>query len=152
MQFAGFWRRFAAYWLDSLPITLLVGAFFYFFLGFDAKLHHYLARGFRDQQARAEFLDARNTVRDISLATYLVYCAVMEATALRGTLGKLLLGIEVVNSDGSALSFSQAAKRNLLKILSFLVCGLGCLWIAWSPKKQSWHDMLAGTFVVKRSG
>ena len=25
---------------------------------------------------------------------------------------------------------------------------LGVIWIAWDPKKQGWHDMMAGTIVV----
>ena len=27
---------------------------------------------------------------------------------------------------------------------------LGFLWVAWDPRKQGWHDKLAGTYVVKR--
>jgi uncharacterized RDD family membrane protein YckC len=30
------------------------------------------------------------------------------------------------------------------------VLGLGYLWAFWDPKKQTWHDMAAGTVVVKR--
>jgi uncharacterized RDD family membrane protein YckC len=150
IAFAGFWRRFFAFWFDYIPITLMVALLFYFFLGFDAKLHRYLEGGPRDQAAREEFLAARNDVRDVSMLIYLGYCSVMEATALRGTLGKWALGMVVVHSDGKPLTFFQAVRRNAGKPLSFLVCGLGCLWIAWSATKQSWHDMLAGTFVLHR--
>jgi uncharacterized RDD family membrane protein YckC len=27
--------------------------------------------------------------------------------------------------------------------------GLGLIWVAFDPKKQGWHDKLAGTIVVR---
>jgi uncharacterized RDD family membrane protein YckC len=150
MQHAGFWRRFVAYWLDALPITLLVALVFYVFFGFDATLERYLSRGPRDLEARQEFLTSRGLIRDVSMVLYLAYSALADASMLRGTLGKRLVGIEVVGKDGLPLTLPQALHRNAAKVLSFLVCGLGCLWIAWSPHKLGWHDMIAGTFVVRR--
>ena len=152
MRFAGFWRRFAAYWIDILPITAAVALVFYVFLGFDSALERYLSRGVGDLQARRDFLVARNWIRDLSLALYFGYCGLMEASALRGTFGKWVMGISVVNMDGSPLTHAQAVKRNSAKVLSFLPLGLGCLWVAWSRTKQGWHDKLAGTYVVQRSG
>ena len=151
MQFAGFWRRFFAYWLDAFPITVIVGAVFYFFLGFDTTLERYLNRKPNDHDARWEFLIARNQIRNLSLTLYFAYCALMEASSLRGTLGKWIMGIEVVNTDGSPLNYAQAVKRNSAKTLSFLALGLGCLCAAWSRNKQGWHDTQVDTFVVKRS-
>lgn len=150
MQFAGFRRRFVAYVLDALPITGLVAALSYQFFGFDAVLKRYSAREPGDIDTRWEFLAARNRIRDASLVLYLTYCGVMEASALRGTLGKWVVGIEVLNSDGSPLSYAQSGKRNAVKALSLWACGLGCLWVAWSRSKQGWHDQLAGTVVVLR--
>ena len=152
MRFAGFWRRFAAYWIDALPILAVVTLVFYLFLGFDSKLERYLSRGHGDLEARWDFLVARNQIRNLSLALYLGYCGLMEASALRGTLGKRVMGLSVVNVDGSPLTFAQAAKRNSIKALSFLALGLGCLWVAWTRTKQGWHDKLAGTYVIRRSG
>ena len=51
MQYAGFLRRAGAYLLDMIPITLVVGAAFYFVLGFDETLHRYLRRGPGDHEA-----------------------------------------------------------------------------------------------------
>jgi uncharacterized RDD family membrane protein YckC len=33
--------------------------------------------------------------------------------------------------------------------LSLAVAGLGFIWIAIDPEKQSWHDKIAGTVVVR---
>ena len=38
MQHVGFWKRLLAYIIDILPITLLVFAFYFFFLDFDQML------------------------------------------------------------------------------------------------------------------
>jgi uncharacterized RDD family membrane protein YckC len=149
--YAGFWRRFVAYWIDSLPITLVVAFVFYVFFGFDTALARYVERGPRDHEARQEFLTTRNLIRDVSMALYLAYSALADASPLRGTLGKRLVGIKVVRKDGSPLTLAQALHRNCAKVLSFLICGLGCLWVAWSPHKQGWHDMIAGTLVIQRT-
>jgi len=150
MEFAGFWRRFFAYWIDALPITLLVLASFYFFFGFDATLERYWQNGPRDPEARAQFLRERNQIRNLSLTLYFLYSALMEATPLRGSLGKYALRMEVVGPNGQGLHWTRALRRNFGKSLSFLVFGLGCLWVAWSRDKRAWHDYLAGSYVLVR--
>jgi uncharacterized RDD family membrane protein YckC len=152
MRYAGFWRRFAAYWLDILPITAIVVVVYYTLLGFDATLERYRARGPGDVEGHLAFIETRAEIRNLSMALYLLYCGLAEASPLRGTLGKWLMGIQVVNLDGSPLTRVQAILRNSGKPLSFLIIGLGCLWIMWSRRKQGWHDMLADTLVVCRSG
>lgn len=150
MQPAGFWRRVVAYFLDIIPITLAVGLVFYFFLGFDETLARYFARRPDDLDARRQFLIERNQIRNLALPLYLLYCSIIEGSPLRGTLGKWLVGIEVTGPDGERLTYPQAAKRNSGKALSFLVFGLGCLWVAWSREKRGWHDYLARTYVRVR--
>ncbi|MBN9518577.1 RDD family protein [bacterium] len=150
MRYAGFWRRFAAYCIDSIPIKLLVLVVCYNFFGFDAVWERYLTRKPEDIEARLEFLEARNRARDLGIALYLVYCWLAEGSAARGTLGKLIMGIEVRRADGTPLSSVDAARRNGAKLLSFFSLGLGFLWVAWSRKKQGWHDLLTGTVVVLR--
>lgn len=50
-------------------------------------------------------------------------------------------------------SLTQHLGRALALVLSVVPLGLGCVWIAFSPKKQGWHDKLAGTLVIRaRSG
>jgi len=150
MQPAGFWRRVVAYFLDIVPITLAVGLVFYLFLGFDETLARYLARHPDDLDARRQFLIERNQIRNIAITLYLLYCGFIEASPLQGTLGKWLVGIEVTGPDGKRLTYPQAGKRNSAKMLSFLVFGLGCLWVAWSREKRGWHDYLAQTYVRVR--
>lgn len=72
-------------------------------------------------------------------------------TGLKGqTLGKMLVGIKVVDAQGNRPGLASAALREILgKLVSAIVFFLGFLWIAWDRQKQGWHDKIAITYVVK---
>ena len=65
------------------------------------------------------------------------------------TLGDRVVGVRIVREDGGTLSLGGAAIRYLGLIISTLAIFLGLLWVIWDPKKQGWHDKMAGTVVVK---
>jgi len=65
------------------------------------------------------------------------------------TIGKMLLGIKVVRTDGSPVSLGRALVRYIGYQIDGLFLGLGFLWAAWDSKKQGWHDKIAGTYVVR---
>ena len=144
---AGFWRRLCAFLIDVIPITLIIAAVFYFFFGFDATFSKYRNRQPNDLDVQIEYISQRNLIRKISLVTYLCYCALLESTALKGSLGKKLVGIEVTDPHGERLSFRKALLRNFSKIASFAPCGLGVFWLLWSPKREAWHDTVTSTAV-----
>ncbi len=65
------------------------------------------------------------------------------------TLGKALLGVRVVSSDGNVvLNRSKPFVRTLTYPLSFAFFGLGLIGIIWSRERRAWHDHFAGTAVV----
>ena len=43
----------------------------------------------------------------------------------------------------------RAFERHLAKLLSLIPLGLGFLWMLWDPRRQTWHDKIAGTVVVR---
>jgi uncharacterized RDD family membrane protein YckC len=64
---------------------------------------------------------------------------------------KRVLGLEVVDRrDGNYVGFWKMAHRELGKLLSGLVFGLGFAWALWDKDGQTWHDKIAGTVVVQR--
>jgi len=140
-------KRFFAYLIDIIPITLLVFGFFYFFLGFDIVLEKYYNRG-GDIQPRIEFLKQRNWIRDISFFVWIVYCVFMDSSVTQATLGKMAMGIKVVKEDGKKMSWSESLGRNLSKIISYFVLFLGFIWIFFDRNKQGWHDKMNKTYVV----
>lgn len=65
------------------------------------------------------------------------------------TLGKKLMGIRLIKTDGSPVTYPTAIIRFLILIPSVALAGLGCFWIIWDKERQGWHDKLAKTKVVK---
>ncbi len=80
-----------------------------------------------------------------------IYHAVLESSSLQGTIGKLFFGICVVNEDGGYISFRQASRRFLAKILSVLSLGAGFAMALFSSRTQTLHDRIARTVVVRRA-
>ncbi len=67
------------------------------------------------------------------------------------TLGRRLVGIEVVDELGERISFWRGALREIIgKFVSGIVILLGYIWVAFDHRKQGWHDKIAGTYVVRR--
>ena len=46
-------------------------------------------------------------------------------------------------------SLSGSPARAAMKLVSGAVLGLGYLWMLWDAEKQTWHDKVAKTYVVK---
>ena len=64
------------------------------------------------------------------------------------TPGKALLGLKVVRSNGAKVSFSRSILRFFAYWISAIPLFLGFFWVLWDPKRQSWHDKIAGTQVL----
>lgn len=65
------------------------------------------------------------------------------------TIGGIVVGLKIVRRDGRPINFSVALVRCLSAFFSALVLLLGFFWAGWDREKQSWHDKIAGTTVVK---
>ncbi len=68
----------------------------------------------------------------------------------QATVGKLALGLIVTDMNGAKLDFSKSLVRNLGKILSNFIFLIGYIMAAFTEKKQSLHDIIAGTLVVQK--
>lgn len=70
---------------------------------------------------------------------------------MQATPGKMALGLVVVDADtGQPASTGKYIIRYIGYFISGLVLLLGFIWVAFSPRKQGWHDMIAGTVVVRK--
>ncbi len=77
------------------------------------------------------------------------YFIVLEAN-LGATLGKLAFGLRVVKTDGTALTWSSALIRNLLRLVDGLFYYLVGALLMWrSPLKQRLGDRVAKTVVIR---
>jgi uncharacterized RDD family membrane protein YckC len=65
------------------------------------------------------------------------------------TIGGLLFNLKIVRTDGRPINFAVAVVRALAAFLSAAALFLGFFWAGWTREKQSWHDKIAGTVIVK---
>ncbi len=140
-KYAGFLARFGAFIIDNL-ILLLAGTILFAIVEIPA-------------------LGLLITVPYYVLFTY----------KLGQTPGKRLLGIQVVDAEGTIPNFRRVILRefvaksipsmlliagslSILLVIAGYIAGtsllLGYLWIARDPRKRGLHDYIAGTYVVKR--
>jgi uncharacterized RDD family membrane protein YckC len=70
--------------------------------------------------------------------------------AWRGTtIGGVVFGLKIVRADGRPIDFAIALVRSLSSFLSAIALFLGFFWAGWTREKRAWHDLIAGTAVVK---
>jgi uncharacterized RDD family membrane protein YckC len=90
-------------------------------------------------------VDHHHQLQLIALATYGAIMWKLKGT----TVGGIVCNLKVVRVDGQPIDWSTAIVRALGCFLSLIVCGLGFIWIAFDEGRQSWHDKIAGTAVVR---
>jgi len=76
------------------------------------------------------------------------YYATMESSVTQGTLGKMAVGVKVIDSSGNRLTFPHALGRHAAKILSGLTLCIGYMMAGFTERKRALHDMIASTLVV----
>jgi uncharacterized RDD family membrane protein YckC len=82
-------------------------------------------------------------------ALSLAYFVGMEVT-FGATLGKLVVGLRVVDKDGDEITFVAALVRNVLRSVDLLFFGLvGAAFMSSSAYNQRLGDRAAGTYVVR---
>ena len=68
----------------------------------------------------------------------------------RSSLGKLALGLRVVRRSGGRPGAELGLARTAVAVLaSGPALGLGYLWAFWDDRRQTWHDKVASTYVVR---
>jgi len=139
--YAGFWRRLAAYIIDS--IVALIAAYTVALAG---ALLIGLPGGERFEGP------ALTIAVTWIIASYLIvpwlYWVLMESSSVQATLGKKALGIVVTDIEGRRVTFIRGTVRYWAKVLSLLTLLIGFILAAFTPRKQALHDIISGCLVV----
>ncbi len=87
----------------------------------------------------------------VFLALSMVYY--VGFTTWRGqTLGKMAMGVQVVNVHGDLPSLGQVVMREFVgRIACEVTLFLGYAWVFWDPQRRGWHDHISGTYVVRKA-
>jgi uncharacterized RDD family membrane protein YckC len=155
-NYAGFWLRFAAYIIDYIIIWVVQSFIFVPVLGvmgitFASKMSD------PESMSEAETIGAAMSFAAVMGATALLtsviailYWSLMESSKYQATIGKMALGLKVSDVDGKNLDFVKSLIRNICKIISGMILGIGYIMAGFTEKKQGLHDIIAGTLVVKK--
>lgn len=151
-MFAGFWRRFIAYMIDGFIISAIftilaiIAGGAYFAGAISGGGAHALIAQLENPERMTEFT---GWIWLFSIAINIAYFTYFHGATGR-TPGKKILSLQVVSTNGTAISFGTAFLRSAGYLLSSAVFCLGYIWIGFDKKKQGWHDKIAGTVVVIR--
>jgi len=141
---ASFGWRFGAYAID-LVILYFISGFIFSILA---------ARGitFKVQSVEDVLKLSVTQLLELQLISSLpliIYNSVCEASPMKGSVGKKICRLVVVDIDGVSLSYLNALVRSIGKAFSVAIFYIGFLNIFWSEHRQALHDYLAKTYVVK---
>jgi uncharacterized RDD family membrane protein YckC len=56
------------------------------------------------------------------------------------------------DTDGTKPGFGRSFLRYVGYWVAWITLFIGFIWVAFDGRKQGWHDKIAGTLVVRRSG
>jgi uncharacterized RDD family membrane protein YckC len=119
---AGFWRRFAAAFIDGVLLSIVSGIL--------------------------QLIFGTGGGYGLGLLIDLGYFTYFHGSTGQ-TPGDAALSIRVVGKDtGAPIGYSRAFVRWLVSIVSYVVILLGYLWMLWDSEKQTWHDKAANSVVV----
>ena len=162
-RYVGFWKRFLAFLVDSLVVTVVLSPLMLALYGggYFAKLNAEFAAllvSSGDPNADAQRIletlsrpdSAIMALTDIRVQIAFVATIILFWRFRGATPGKMLVKARIVTADGLAqASTARLIGRFLAYFVSIFGFCLGFLWIAFDKRKQGWHDKLAGTVVIE---
>ena len=135
LEYVGFWPRVGAALIDTVLLCAILYPALTWIYGGDYWLDPRLVKG------PVDFLLSW-VLPAIAVVLFWIY--------RQATPGKMAIAARVVDAKtGAAPGTRQLVIRYLGYYVSTIPLGLGLLWVAFDPRKQGWHDKLAGTVVVR---
>lgn len=140
IEYAGFWRRLFAALVDSMLVSLVMSIGVALWLGPEKTLQ-LATLDIHEHSMDYQFYPLEQIIP--ALIT-LIFWSKWGATP-----GKMVVDCRIVDADTlQPASVGQLVLRYLCYLVSTLPLFLGFLWIAFSTRKQGWHDKLANTLVI----
>jgi uncharacterized RDD family membrane protein YckC len=135
LEYVGFWPRVGAAIIDSLLAAIVCVPLVTWVYGTEYWLSEEFLKG------PADFL-INYLLPAIAIVLFWVY--------RQATPGKMAIGARIVDAKtGARPSTGQLIGRYFAYYVSIFPLCLGLIWVAFDPRKQGWHDKLAGTVVVR---
>ena len=154
--YAGWWLRFGAWLLDGLIIGVPGGII-------NTATRELVPKKLTtcaDLRGRTRLCETPTVggwsvivlVGLVLFAAGVAYYAYFNGTKGQ-SIGKQACGIKVLDHATLApIGVGRAVGRYFGSIVSAIPCGLGFLWAAWDENKQTGHDKMVSSIVVKTNG
>ncbi|HYF51328.1 MAG TPA: RDD family protein [Planctomycetota bacterium] len=129
LNYAGFWIRFAAKFVDGIVLNivgLVINAVF--------------------GVGQGEFSPLALAMQIVAALAYTVYFV----GTFGATPGKMACGLKVVTPEGEKISYGRALGRHFAEFLSSLILLIGYIMAAFDEEKRALHDRICDTRVIKK--
>ncbi len=136
LNYAGFWIRFVAKFLDGLIVGIPMEFLRYSLFGMESLWSPETTPG--------------ELVFDLfNLSVALCYTWLLT-WKFGATLGKLALDLRVVTANGEPIGCGRALGRTLAEVLSGILLLIGYIIAAFDSEKRTLHDHICGTRVIRK--
>jgi uncharacterized RDD family membrane protein YckC len=138
IEYSGFWIRLAAAIIDYIIVSAVISI-----IRMLIFIPMFIGRGWNPLSSPM--------IASLGMTYFLALLYFWLFTGLKGqTLGKMAVGIKVVDKQGNRPDLGCAALREIVgRLVSTITLFIGFFWIAGDKEKQGWHDKIADTHVIK---
>jgi uncharacterized RDD family membrane protein YckC len=142
VEYGGFWMRVAASLIDTIALAAILIPLLVWIYGSD-----YILRALGLVESHSMFAGPADVLLNYVVPAIAI---ILFWIARQATPGKMALSLKIVDARTlGPISTGQAIVRYLGYYVSILGAFLGLIWVAFDPRKQGWHDKLAGTLVIR---
>lgn len=150
-EFAGFWIRFAAKLIDGLILGFVLLVVFLVLMFFIMAVMFGAVAGNQEKPNETLFI---GLLLMCQFACYGILCCIpiCYETFFIGkygaTPGKMAVGIKVIRTDHSRITYLRALGRSCASVFFSSICYIGYIIAAFDDEKRSLHDHVCDTRVV----
>ncbi len=143
MEYAGFWIRFGAIFIDGIilwAVQMVVYAVF----------GTITATAMPGNSTSSSFFIISQVI--ITLLSFVISAAyeIWFVGRFGATPGKMACKIKIVTPGGGKVSYSRALGRYFAKWISSMILGIGFLMAAFDDEKRTLHDRICETRVIRK--
>lgn len=139
MEYASFWPRFAAKFIDGLILLAVYGILMFVF---------FVSLATSENETMQALIPA--VIQLISFVVSAAY-GTWFVGRFGATPGKMALKLQVIMPDGGKVTYLRALGRHFAEILSQIIIYIGYLMVLWDvPERRTLHDRICDTRVVHR--
>jgi len=146
MDYAGFWIRFGAIFIDGIILWAVQMIVYAVFGGITAAV----VPSMPGNSTNMSFFIFSQVI--ITLLSFVISAAydIWFVGRFGATPGKMACKIKIVTPDGGKVSYSRALGRYFAKWISSMILGIGFLMAAFDDEKRTLHDRICETRVIRK--